>query len=256
MTGRLNQAAYKQKVTAAIDRALDHRDDAFRAKVLDMALKNQWDVDDPAFLIVLATGDMRVLMEQFPAQFEALMNRVLQEGEARWKLMNARLVTAVEAHEKVALSVGQDIERVKQVLAFELTKIQAEMSLVEGRLGHERLEMAKALKEAAAQQEGVLQKRATVLLAELGKQARTEGKVQVEVLAQQMRAAHFWEVFAYACGAMTTWGVIAWMGGWLAHAHVQRTDVWSDIRRWNGDELKACTEAMKTTCNFHTQPPQ
>ena len=110
MKGRLNQDAYVTKATAAIDRALDHRDDAFRAKVLDMTLKNQWDVDDPAFLIVLSTGEMRVLMEQFPAEFEALMNRVFQQGEERWKLMNARLCSAVEASEQAALSVGQDIE--------------------------------------------------------------------------------------------------------------------------------------------------
>ena len=64
------------KAKVAIDRALEHRNDAFRAKVLEMTLKNQWGVDDPAFLILLSTGEMRVLMEEHPAQFEALMNRV------------------------------------------------------------------------------------------------------------------------------------------------------------------------------------
>ena len=259
MKGKLNQGqrdAYVEKATAAIDRALDHRDDAFRAKVLDMALKNQWDVDDPAFLIVLSTGEMRVLMETFPAEFEALMNRVFEQGEARWQLMNARLMTAVEAHEKVALSVGQDIEQVKQVLAFERTKVKTEMAVVQGAMGHERLEMSKALKTAAAQQEEALQAKATVLLAELGKQARAEGKAQVTVLSKQLRRAHFWEVMAYVCAAAIGWSSIAWMGGWMAHAHTQDTDVWSDIERWNGDELRACVEVKQTTCNFHIQVPQ
>ena len=61
------EKAYRAKAKTAIDRALEHRNDAFRAKVLDMTLKNKWDVDDPAFLILLSTGEMRVLMEQHPA---------------------------------------------------------------------------------------------------------------------------------------------------------------------------------------------
>ncbi len=259
MNRKLNQGqrdAYVEKATAAIDRALDHRDDAFRAKVLDMTLKNQWDVDDPAFLIVLSTGEMRVLMETFPAQFEALMNRVFQRGEERWKLMTARLLSAVEASEQAAVAVGNDIEAVKQVLNVERTQLSAEVATVQGALGHERREMAKAMNRAAEEQAKVLQAESRVLLAELGKQARAEGKAQVVQLSKQLGRAHFWEVFAYACAAAIAWGTVAWFGGWKAHAHFQETDVWSDIERWNQPKLKACIQAQQTTCNFHIHVPE
>lgn len=259
MNGNFNQGqrdAYVEKATAAIDRALDYRDDAFRAKVLDMALKNQWDVDDPAFLIVLSTGEMRVLMEEFPAKFEALMNRVFKQGEARWKLMNARLLSAVEASEQAAVAVGSDIESVKQVLNFERTKLSVEVATVQGVLGKERMEMAKALNQAAEEQAKVLQAESRVLLAELGKQARSEGKAQVTQISKQLGRAHFWEVFAYACLAAISWGTMAWFGGWKAKAHLQETNIWSDIERWNQPELRACVEAKQKTCNFHIHVPE
>ncbi|MEN8446387.1 MAG: DUF6753 family protein, partial [Cyanobacteria bacterium J06555_13] len=81
------EKANRAKAKAAIDRALEHRQDGFRAKVLDMTLKNKWDVDDPAFLILLSTGEMRVLMEEHPAKFEQLMNRVFKQAESQFLSM-------------------------------------------------------------------------------------------------------------------------------------------------------------------------
>ena len=96
------EKAYWAKAKVAIDRALEHRNDAFRAKVLEMTLKNQWGVDDPAFLILLSTGEMRVLMEEHPAQFEALMNRVFKQAESQFLSIHEKGIAALTSSELAA----------------------------------------------------------------------------------------------------------------------------------------------------------
>ena len=249
-------SAYEEKATVAIDRALEHRDDRFRALVLELTLKNKWDVDDPAFLILLSTGEMRVLMEQFPAEFEALMTRVFEQSKQHWNFLGTRLVSAAESNEQVARGVSQSITTLKQALLEERMAAQRQLRTVETALEAERAKMLRVLEAGAQQQEKVVRAQALELIAELGKQARKEGRAQVNVISKQLRRAHFWEAVAYASLAVMVWGAIAWMGGWMAHAHMQETNIWSDIRRWNGDELKACIDALTTTCNFHIQVPE
>ena len=255
MSGKKN-SSYEAKAEAAIDRALEHRDDSFRAKVLDLTLKNQWDVDDPAFLILLSTGEMRVLMEQFPAMFEAVMNEVFKQGEARWQAMNARLLTAVEKQEQAAERVRKAINQVQQKLSLERMQVSVELDKLKAELAEERKQTSLAWQQAAKEQSKVLEAESRMMLANLGQQARDEGKKQFQVLNRQLRRAHFWELFIYAgLMAIALW-FIGWLGGWTARAHTQQTDIWSDIKRWNKPELKACLKAKVTTCNFHIQVPE
>lgn len=61
-----------------LEQLLKGKSATYKAKVRDLVLKNGWDVNDPSFAILIATGKLEVLLEQFPEQFEGLFERLLE----------------------------------------------------------------------------------------------------------------------------------------------------------------------------------
>ena len=131
---RDKEKAYRGKAKAAIDRALEHRNDGFRAKVLDMTLKNKWDVDDPAFLILLSTGEMRILMEEHPARFEALMNRVFKQAESQFLSMHEKVMAALNSSELAAQALERRIGEVEQIITKEHVKLITDQQMMSTRI--------------------------------------------------------------------------------------------------------------------------
>ncbi|MEM6869386.1 MAG: DUF6753 family protein, partial [Cyanobacteria bacterium P01_C01_bin.121] len=151
--------AYRAKAKSAIDRALEHRNDAFRAKVLDLTLKNHWDVDDPAFLIVLSTGEMRVLMEEHPEKFEQLMNRVFRQAESQFLSMQEKVMAVLSSTELAAQALERRVEEVARLLG------QAHDELAD-RLTTEQQAMMVRLDGATKRQIEVLEAKAVQLSAQ------------------------------------------------------------------------------------------
>jgi hypothetical protein len=67
------------KTKNALDALLVGRDDTFKAKVLDLVVKNKWDADDPSFIITLATGQLQILLEDMPKSFESMSEKATQK---------------------------------------------------------------------------------------------------------------------------------------------------------------------------------
>lgn len=174
------EKAYRAQAKTAIDRALEHRNDAFRAKVLELTLKNKWDVNDPAFLILLATGEMRVLIEQHPAQFEQLMNRVFKQAESQFLSMHEKVMAALTSNELAAQALARRVEEVEQLMSQERAALMTEQQAMVGQL-----------KGEAKRQIELLEANARKLTAEGFAISRTQAKEQVAVIAQQMRQVHY-----------------------------------------------------------------
>ena len=242
------ERAYQAKATAAIDRALEHRHDAFRAKVLDLTLKNQWDVDDPAFLIVLSTGEMRVLMEEHPAKFEQLMNRVFKQAESQFLSMQEKVMAVLSSTELAALELERRVEEVERLLS------QAHDELAD-RLTTEQQAMIVRLEGATKRQIEMLETKAEQLSAQGFAASRTQAKDLVSAIAKQMRQVHYWETVFWACGAALILVSLSAMGGWRARGLADQNSIWGDLQRWNQDHLQACLDAKTPTCNIHIEVP-
>lgn len=239
------EKAFRAKAKTAIDRALEHRPDAFRAKVLDMTLKNHWDVDDPAFLILLATGEMRVLMEEHPAQFEALMNRVFKQAESQFLSMHEKVLAALSSSELAAQALEQRIGEVEQILQQERVKLIGDQQTISTRL-----------ETATQEQIELLESKAKQLTAEGFAISRTQAQEQVAVIAQQLRQVHYWQTVLWACGVVLALvGVAAW-GGWFTRGLVDQNSLWGDLQRWNRDHLRECIKKKTNTCNIHMEVPK
>ena len=241
---REKEKAYQAKAKTAIDRALEYRPDAFRAKVLDMTLKNKWDVDDPAFLILLSTGEMRVLMEEHPAQFEALMNRVFKQAESQFLSMHEKVMAALSSSELAAQALERRVTEVGELLSQEHSTLKGEQQAI---MAH--------LEIATQQQVERLQAEAKKLTAEGFAVSRTQAQEQVAVIAKQLRQVHYWQTVFWACSAALLLVGTSAMGGWRTRGLADQNSIWGDIQRWNQDELQACIQAKTNTCNFHVEVP-
>ncbi|MEO1791238.1 MAG: DUF6753 family protein [Cyanobacteria bacterium J06629_19] len=236
--------ATRAKAKAAIDRALEHRNDGFRAKVLDMTLKNQWDVDDPAFLILLSTGEMRVLMEEHPAKFEQLMNRVFKQAESQFLSMHEKVMAALSSSELAAQALARRVEEVEQLLSSERSALMSEQQA-----------MVVKLEGATKRQIDVLEAKASQLTAEGFAVSRTQAKDQVAAIAKQMRQVHYWETVFWACGVAGALVSMSWFSGWQMRGLADHNSFWGDVQRWNRDHVRECIKAEQNTCNIHIEVP-
>ena len=240
--------AYRAKAKSAIDRALEHRNDAFRAKVLDLTLKNHWDVDDPAFLIVLSTGEMRVLMEEHPEKFEQLMNRVFQQAESQFLSMQEKVMAVLSSTELAAQALERRVEEVERLLS------QAHDELAD-RLTTEQQAMMMRLDGATKRQIEVLEAKAVQLSAQGFAASRTQAKDLVTTIAKQMRQVHYWETVFWACGVAGVLVSMSWFSGWQMRGLADHNSFWGDVQRWNRDHVRECIKAEQTTCNIHIEVP-
>ena len=236
--------ADRAKAKAAIDRALEHRHDGFRAKVLDMTLKNKWDVDDPAFLILLSTGEMRVLMEEHPAKFEQLMNRVFKQAESQVLSMQEKVMAVLSSSELAAQALARRVEEVERLLSQERVKLLSDQQALSTRI-----------ESAAKQQVAVLEAKASQLTAQGFAVSRTQAKEQVAVIAKQMRQVHYWETVFWACTAAVALVGVSGMGGWQMRGLADHNSFWGDVQRWNKDHVRECIKAEQNTCNIHIEVP-
>ncbi|MEL6162017.1 MAG: DUF6753 family protein [Cyanobacteria bacterium J06627_32] len=240
--------AYRAKAKSAIDRALEHRNDAFRAKVLDLTLKNHWDVDDPAFLIVLSTGEMRVLMEEHPEKFEQLMNRVFRQAESQFLSMQEKVMAVLSSTELAAQALERRVDEVERLLN------QAHDELADT-LTTEQQAMMVRLDGATKRQIEVLEAKAVQLSAQGFAASRTQAKDLVSAISKQMRQVHYWETVFWACGVAGVLVSLSWFSGWQMRGVADRNSFWSDVQRWNRDHVRECIKAEQTTCNIHIEVP-
>jgi hypothetical protein len=117
------------KTKNALDALLVGRDDTFKAKVLDLVVKNKWDADDPSFIITLATGQLQILLEDMPKSFESMSEKATQKVSQKlyemqeWQALQqkafatvTKTITSAGDHviAKVKDSTNEVVQEVKQ----------------------------------------------------------------------------------------------------------------------------------------------
>jgi hypothetical protein len=143
------------KMKTALDTLLSDRSDKFKAEVLELAIKNKWDENDPAFTILIATGQMQVLLKQYPAEFAVLLTGILEETEKKW----ATIQTKNSKHfEQIESAADKQIARLeaesKKLLAqgFKLAQNEAANHIK----GAQKIQMLQAVGWAIAATIGLI----------------------------------------------------------------------------------------------------
>lgn len=230
---------------AAIDRVLEGRSAEFKAVVQDLAIKNHWDVNDPAFLIVLATGQMEALLKQYPAEIESEMGRALKQAEKRWESLLQGWAMAAAESTGAAKQFTQALSEAKQVAAAEqeTIRVQAETQ-------------TELFTTVANQQISQLKAETKKLAALAVASAQAQAEKQTRETRRNYRIAYYMEAASFACLGATLMFGTGWMFGWFGRGLSDSKSTWSDIQRWNQEELQACVEAGRNTCNFQVEVPE
>jgi hypothetical protein len=100
---------YAIKAKSTLDKLLVDRDNEFTAKILKLVVDNQWDVDDPSFVIALATGQLQVLLEDMPKSLESTSEQALQKYSQKLYEMqewSALQKVAIDAANKNVVAAG------------------------------------------------------------------------------------------------------------------------------------------------------
>lgn len=250
----------KDKVVSLLAQYLKGRSEVFQNKVYELVIQYGWDVNDPAFAILLATGQMETILESFPEQFEALFLRLMQESQQAFiryqQLFEAQqgelrnYIQGVEAQQSQSMSQLQE-----SITAFNLgieAQRQSNLVAIGEVFNLAKQRRAEFLAEAKAQLKPVEKQ----FIEAAAHHAR--GLMEMAEVAWNKKALH--EIIWLAGGL----GAIIFTAGFAFGVFVNQTYVnrfsenfWATkLWVWNQNDYSACVEARKTTCNFHIVPPK
>ncbi len=259
------------RAKAAIDALLEGKSDAFRATVLELARQLNWDEDDPAFLVAIASGQLQALIQEYPAKITAAMERAASTLEADWQQLQAKLaISAMKSAEtaqridarllEVRTLLDQEHLQVEQLLQAERAEMQqlmaTERAAMVQQLADERKAISQQAQELAEQQKQVIETHTHNLIAQGVISAQERADKQVKEIVRGVRGKHYWEAVGGACfcaAVLVTWSLTI---GWVGRGHADDSSRWGDFERWNQDEVDACDAANKTTCNIHIVVPK
>lgn len=243
-----------------LDQILAGRSAEFKAKVYELVVRFQWDVNDPSFAILVATGQMELLLAEFPDQFEALFASLLlrlqtqSEGLQNWftgeKGDLKELIRGLEAQQ------SQESEEVKDRIKKFSAHIQAQQKWTE-------TSMASVLTVAQQEREALFKEVKEKLYRErinLQVQVQSDTRSWLNTASESWRLASIKDL---AMGSGIAGGVVLAIG-MLFGIGIYRGMIEPAIGvpeamqllKWNQVELRECVKVKRTTCNFHIVDPE
>jgi hypothetical protein len=239
---------------------LKGRSEVFQNKVYELVVNYGWDVNDPSFAILLATGQMETILESFPEQFESLFSRLMQESQQAF-------IQYQQWSESRQTELKEYIQGLEVQQCQSIAELNRNIGTFSDAVEAQRQSNFTAIDKIMA----VAKERRAELLEELRtglKPMQKEFTVSASSYARQLvsDSLTFWNKKAIREAALvgailgfTFFGV-----GMLAGVRINQsfTDTFSDsawaklLWKWNESSYAACVKAHKTTCNFHVVPPK
>ena len=255
----------------AIDALLFDQSDEFRAAVFELCRQLDWPDDEPGFLIAIAANQLQALLKRYPQQLTEAMKLATAEASGEWQSIQAALAMSAAQCRQTAEQIDGRVLDAQRVIEAQLTKVEALLDSqcenvqrsIQGELEdvvevceRERKEMAAQAQALAEEQKAVIADYTKELIVEGVVASRQQAGAQVNEIVRVVRRKHYLEAGFYACGGAALLMSTSWLIGWYSCGLSENSATWGDIERWNGDQLQACIEVQKTTCNFHIQVPE
>jgi uncharacterized protein (UPF0335 family) len=214
---------------ALLNTLLAGRSDGFKAKVLEIVYRHHLDPNDPNLQILIATGQLEVLLQDAPEQFESLFARLLETLR--------RLVDSEHSALKQQMQgIRQLQDEQQQTFAVKLQALQKVLDQLE-----------KQQAEHDRQQEIILQEYKTAL-ADL-----TTQKPEDIWTSKRLLLAAISATFLTSIGGF---------GGWSAktaqiyqHYSPAELEYLSKLWQWNSDRLLKCQTTQNPKCTIWIVPP-
>jgi len=257
--GQNGQGDLSERERSTLDRLLEGRSDGFKVKVLDLVVRNGWDVDEPSFQILLATGQLEVLLSQFPEAFESLFRQLLE-------LQRQQFVEQKRFLENQQAAIQDYLRGVEATGAQLVAGVQEQVGqlkeFAQGRMVQTRLDMREILALSKAEKEQIqkeLKAQMQVAERQYFKAVEKQARLMVDEAGKIWRMEYWRESLILAAMASSLVFIIGLFAGVrINQMYLQADSVYRWGQRmwfWNQAQYLECQKQERTTCNFHIQDP-
>lgn len=269
------------KASEVLDAILSSESPEVRAKVYEIINVSGLEADDPMFLILALTGQMRVFLEAAPAELSMLLTE--------WKTQNARSLEEItdaierikETQQQQAENIAQNLEKVSNKCVSDIkeagmaaTSAIAEANsetLAKARQARNETEQLKEeIKALRASLEAERQKNNEILRALLertGQTMRGLDKAVVEInhsgaAIKKLQRNTIWVKltdWVSPVVALTLVGITCFSLGLLLPEYQYHSSLklsGREIMNWNQDRLIKCRKDMNPKCTIWILPPE
>ncbi len=249
-----------------LNHLLDGRSDTFKAKVLDIVYRHHLDPNDPNFQILIATGQLEVLLQDAPQVLEQKFAQLL---ETLRRLVDAELksfqhvVTAEQAALRQSLlGVKQLAEEQQQTFKHRLQTIQAAIAQERSLLRQDITTQKQALEQQAIHQQAEHDRQREAAVQEYKAALAQEAYHLIQQAAEELRGTWALRVALPSAVAAIIIAGIGGAAGWYAksaqvYQHYSPAELayLDKLWAWNSDRLLQCQQARATQCQVWIIPP-
>jgi hypothetical protein len=215
---------------SSLEKLLQERSDEFKVKILEFVKRYSINETDPVFISLINGLMGETPTSQMDSQWHSL--------QKDWAIAAAESATA-------AKQLTQAIQTLEKTSLTEQAAIKAQAE-----------SQTRLIVTFYQEQTNQLQAETKKLAAQAVESAQASAAEQVKVISQRLRKAYFLEAVGYACFSAALLFTVGWALGWFGHGLRDSKSMWADLERWNGNELQACFDAGKNTCNIHIEVPE
>jgi hypothetical protein len=150
------ESAVSVQQKALLEVLLEKRSDTFKAKVWEIVYQHGVDADDPNLQILIATGQLEVLLEQAPQEFEDVFKKMLVDlrefAQEQQESLCQRLEAAKQMEDERQQSSSKQVQLLTQVIKDTEQAVKRQVQAVQRTAEQERKkdkEYLKTLKETS-----------------------------------------------------------------------------------------------------------
>jgi CRISPR/Cas system-associated protein Cas10 (large subunit of type III CRISPR-Cas system) len=235
-----------------LEQVLEGRSEGFKAKVLNLVLRYHWDVNDPNFLILVATGQMEVLLDRFPDQFEQILEQAILRLEQQRSALTELIQGAEFSSSNRTAGFAEQVTALEKLLVAErqrsATDAQDLLKLSETEKQRILAELTQRVKQLSLESQRVTEQKARQL---------------VESTGDAFRRQYYLESMAWVFLSALAILIMGVGLGWMMRdrdlqAFKNTPNVWfgQKLVEWNGRQIKACQESDRRTCELRIEKPE
>lgn len=249
-----------------LNRLLDGRSDTFKAKVLDIVYRHHIDPNDPNFQILIATGQLEVLLQDVPQSLEQKFAQLLETlrrlMDAELKSFQQAVTIEQEALRHSLLGVKQLTEEQQQVFEQRLQTIQDAIAQERSHLLQDIAIQTQGLEQQAVHQQAEHDRQRETTVQEYKVALAQDAQHLIQQAARELRGTWALRVALPSAIAAVIIAGIGGFAGWSAksaqvyqHYSPAELTYLDKLWVWNSDRLLHCQAEKATHCTLQIVPP-
>jgi hypothetical protein len=249
-----------------LNRLLKGRSDTFKAQVLEIVYRHHLDPNDPNFQILIATGQLEVLLQSAPQEFERkfaqLLETLRRTVDTDLKAFQQVVTAEQETLRQSLLGLKQLTEEQQQAFEQALQKIQAAIAEERSQIIQDAVAQKQLLGQQVVQQQAEHDRQRETAVQEYKAALAKEAEHLIQQAAAELQGTWALRVALPSAIAAVIIAGIGGFAGWSAksaqvYQHYSPAELayLEQVWVWNSDRLLKCQQERATQCKLWIVPP-